>query len=116
MMEYIRKQKRSNMIQTKQEYFDLGDGQLYYETAGDGFPLVLSHAAFLDSRMFDDVWEPLARHFRVIRYDMRGYGRSSPAKGPLCRRADLARLLMHLGIERVTWLDAQRGRSARPDA
>lgn len=97
------------MIQTKQEYFDLGDGQLYYETAGDGFPLVLSHAAFLDSQMFDDIWKPLARHFRVIRYDMRGYGRSSPAKGPLCRRADLARLLMHLGVTRAHLVGCSNG-------
>jgi pimeloyl-ACP methyl ester carboxylesterase len=89
------------MIETRKEYFDLGDGQLYYETAGDGFPLVLSHAGFLDSRMFDALWEPLAQHFRVLRYDMRGYGRSSPVQGPLCRRADLDRLLTHLGVARA---------------
>jgi pimeloyl-ACP methyl ester carboxylesterase len=86
------------MMKTNQGYMDLSDGQIYYETAGDGFPLVLSHAAFLDSRMFDDVWEPLARHFHVIRYDMRGYGRSSPVNGPVSRRADLDRLFEHLGI------------------
>src|SRR5512134_2907252 len=97
------------MIQTKREYLDLGDGQLYYEMAGNGFPLVLSHAAFLDSRMFDDVWEPLARRFCVIRYDMRGYGRSSPASGPLCRRADLARLLVHLGIETAHLVGCSNG-------
>jgi pimeloyl-ACP methyl ester carboxylesterase len=79
----------------------LGNGQIYYETAGDGFPLVLSHAAFLDSRMFDAIWEPLARHFRVIRYDMRGFGKSSPVHGPVSRRADLQQLLKHLGITRA---------------
>ena len=45
------------MTQTDNGYLDLGDGQIYYETAGDGVPLLLSHAAFLDSRMFDDIWE-----------------------------------------------------------
>src|SRR5215208_6226011 len=89
------------MVQTKKEHLDLEDGQLYYETAGEGFPLVLSHAAFLDSRMFDALWEPLAQHFRVVRYDMRGYGQSSPAKEPLCRRADLGQLLKHLGVTRA---------------
>jgi pimeloyl-ACP methyl ester carboxylesterase len=98
MMEYIRKLKEHQMIQTKKEYLDVENGKLYYEIAGEGFPLVLSHAAFLDSRMFDALWEPLAQQFQVIRYDMRGCGRSSPAKGPLCRRADLDRLLTHLGI------------------
>ncbi len=86
------------MIKTTTGTFNLGDGQLYYETAGEGTPLVLSHAAFLDSRMFDAIWEPLAEHFRVIRYDMRGFGKSSPVTGPLCRRDDLNRLLTHLGV------------------
>ncbi len=86
------------MIQTKKGHLNLGDGQLYYETAGKGTPLVLSHAAFLDGRMFDAIWEPLAKHFRVIRYDMRGFGKSSPVTGPLCRRDDLDRLLTHLDV------------------
>lgn len=86
------------MIKTRNGYFDLEDGQLYYETAGEGMPLVLSHAAFLDSRMFDAAWEPLANHFHVIRYDMRGFGKSSPVTGPLCRRNDLVQLLNHLNV------------------
>ncbi|MHB8088420.1 MAG: alpha/beta fold hydrolase [Anaerolineaceae bacterium] len=86
------------MIETTKSYMDLGDGQLYFETAGVGMPLVFSHAAFLDSRMFDAVWEPLAKHFRVIRYDMRGFGKSSPVTGPLCRRTDLLQLLNHLDV------------------
>lgn len=86
------------MIKTTKSYLDLGDGQLYYETAGTGTPLVLGHAAFLDSRMFDAIWERLANHFRVIRYDMRGFGKSSPATGPLARRHDLDRLLTRLGV------------------
>jgi len=86
------------MIQIKKGHLDLGDGQLYYETAGKGMPLVLSHAAFLDSRMFDAVWEPLAQYFCLIRYDMRGFGQSSPVAGPLCRRDDLDRLLTHLEV------------------
>lgn len=97
------------MVETKKEYLDLEDGQLYYEVAGKGFPLVLSHAAFLDSRMFDALWKPLADHFRVIRYDMRGYGRSSPAQGPLCRRADLAQLLAHLGVTQAHLVGSSNG-------
>ncbi len=89
------------MIETKKSYLDLGDGQLYYETAGSGMPLILAHAAFLDSRMFDAIWEPLASRFRVIRYDMRGFGKSSPVTGPLCRRNDLDRLLTHLDLKDV---------------
>jgi 2-hydroxy-6-oxonona-2,4-dienedioate hydrolase len=86
------------MSNTEAGYFEFDGGRLYYESAGSGVPVVLSHAGFLDSRMFDGIWEPLARKYRVIRYDMRGFGKSDPVTGPVCRRDDLARLLDHLGI------------------
>jgi pimeloyl-ACP methyl ester carboxylesterase len=86
------------MSHTEEGYLEIDGGKLYYESAGDGIPVVLSHAGFLDSRMFDEIWEPLARHYRVIRYDMRGFGKSDPVTGPVCRRDDLVRLLDHLGI------------------
>ena len=97
------------MSKTTKGYFDLGDGQIYYETAGKGTPLVLSHAAFLDGRMFDTIWEPLAEQFRVIRYDMRGFGKSSPATGPLCRRNDLDRLLTHLNVDQAHLVGCSNG-------
>jgi pimeloyl-ACP methyl ester carboxylesterase len=97
------------MIETNKGYLDLEDGQLYYESAGAGMPLVLTHAAFLDCRMFDAIWEPLARHFKVVRYDMRGFGQSSPANGPVCRRADLDQLLNHLGLTRAHLVGCSMG-------
>jgi len=97
------------MSQTNKSFFEVEDGTLYYEQTGDGFPLVLSHAAFLDSRMFDGLVDLLAPHYRVIRYDMRGYGQSSPVKGPLCRRKDLASLLDHLGVTRAHLLGCSNG-------
>ena len=97
------------MKATSNGYMNLEDGQIYYEIAGDGFPLVLSHAAFLDSRMFDSIWEPLAQHFRVVRYDMRGYGRSSPVTGPIARRADLDQLLKYLDIPQAHFVGCSNG-------
>ncbi|NJM07170.1 alpha/beta hydrolase [Candidatus Gracilibacteria bacterium] len=85
-------------------YVDVGDGKLYYEVAGDGEPLVLSHAGFVDSRMWDDQWDAFAQHYRVIRFDMRGCGKSDRAEAPIVRRDDLYHLLKHLGIERATLL------------
>ncbi|MCW5853581.1 MAG: alpha/beta hydrolase, partial [Anaerolineae bacterium] len=52
------------------------DGQLYYEVAGEGPPLVLVHGFSLDTRMWDDQWAAFAGRHRVIRYDARGFGRS----------------------------------------
>lgn len=89
--------------------FDLGDGITHYETAGSGDPLVFSHAAFLDSSMFDAQFEAFAHHFMVIRYDMVGYGKSSAAVAPRSRRDDLRRLLGHLGIARAHLVGCSMG-------
>jgi pimeloyl-ACP methyl ester carboxylesterase len=97
------------MMDTNKDYLKLSDGQIYYETTGEGMPLVLSHTGFLDNRMFDGIWESLARHYRVIRYDMRGFGKSSPVTGPVCRRDDLARLMDHLGITNAHLMGCSMG-------
>lgn len=85
------------------------DGSIFYETAGTGEWVVLSHAGFLDSGMFDAIWARLAERYRVIRYDMRGYGRSSDVTGPVCRREDLRQLLNSLGIERAHFVGCSMG-------
>ena len=97
------------MIETTNGYVELEGGTLYYETIGTGTPVILSHAAFLDSRMFDAQWELLEEHFQVIRYDMRGFGKSSAAQGPLCRRADLRHLLDHLEIQQAHLVGCSNG-------
>jgi pimeloyl-ACP methyl ester carboxylesterase len=72
--------------------------RLYYEVAGSGEPVVLVHAFTLDTRMWDDQFELLARDFRVIRYDARGFGKSAPPKPgePYSNADDLMALLNHL--------------------
>lgn len=92
------------MIQTNSDYINVGDGQLYYEVAGAGTPLVLSHAGFVDSRMWDDQWNVFARSQRVIRFDMRGFGKSALGTTPIARRRDLEHLLQQLDIPRATLL------------
>lgn len=92
------------VTQTTRDTLDLGDGALYYEVAGEGEPLVLAHAGFVDSRMWDDQWDAFSQRYRTIRYDMRGFGRSSRLEAPIARRNDLYRLLEHLGIARAVLL------------
>ncbi|HEX2906912.1 MAG TPA: alpha/beta fold hydrolase [Phototrophicaceae bacterium] len=82
-------------------YVRINGGNIYYEMAGQGETLVLSHAGFVDSGMWDDQWTELTRHYRVIRYDLRGFGKSDPAAGPVSRRDDLLQLLNHLAVERA---------------
>jgi pimeloyl-ACP methyl ester carboxylesterase len=97
------------MGKTMTGYVDLDDGKLYYEMAGDGDTLVLGHAGFVDSRMWDTQWDAFTQKYRVIRFDMRGYGKSDPAERPRTRRDDLAHLLDHLHVERAALLGCSLG-------
>lgn len=92
------------MTQVTNGYVELDGGKLYYEVAGEGEPLVLAHAGFVDSRMWDDQWQAFSQHFRVIRFDLRGFGKSDPSETPVTRRDDLYRLLKHLNIKRAALL------------
>lgn len=62
----------------KTAYVDIGNGYLYYEEAGEGVPLIFVHGHSLDCRMWDRQFYVFARNYRTIRYDLRGYGKSSP--------------------------------------
>jgi 3-oxoadipate enol-lactonase len=73
--------------------------ELCYEVEGDGVPVVLVHGHALDARMWDDQVPALTDVARVVRYDARGFGRSSRDSGTSYSHADdLWRLLDHLGI------------------
>lgn len=71
---------------------------LYYEIAGDGPPIVFIHAGVADSRQWNNEFAAFAQGYRVMRYDMRGYGRSEPVAGEFRHLADLEALLDQLGV------------------
>ncbi len=80
---------------------EVNDTRLYYETAGQGHPLVFLHGGQLDGRMWDDQWETFAKHFRVIRYDVRGFGRSAVRTKLYSAVDDLCALLKFLKVEKA---------------
>ena len=54
-----------------------GGGHICYEEKGKGTPLILLHGHSLDMRMWDGQFDEFAKHYRTIRLDFRGYGKSS---------------------------------------
>jgi len=71
---------------------------IYYEVAGRGDPLVLIHAGVADSRQWNKEFALFQDSFRVLRYDMRGYGRSEPVDAEYSHMQDLSALLDYLHI------------------
>lgn len=74
--------------------------RLFYEMAGKGRTLVLVHGGLVDSRLWDDQFGEFAKHYRVIRYDLRGFGRSGYPTVPFSHVDDLYALLKFLKVER----------------
>jgi pimeloyl-ACP methyl ester carboxylesterase len=48
----------------------------YYEQAGEGPPLVFIHGAFSDARLWEPQWQYFSSQYQVLRYDLRGHGRT----------------------------------------
>ncbi len=51
------------------------------DSGGDGPPLLLSHGLLMSGRMFDAQVAALQAHYRCIRWDHRGQGRSADVSG-----------------------------------
>jgi len=88
---------------------DIEEASLYYEIAGEGPYLVLAHAGIADRRMWDDQFPVFAQHYRVIRYDRRGFGNSKMVRGPFSHRHDLYQLLKFFGVEQAHLLGCSMG-------
>jgi pimeloyl-ACP methyl ester carboxylesterase len=84
-------------------YCTVEHGSLYFETEGDGSPVVFIQGFGLNTRYWDAVLPLLAGEFQIVRYDRRGFGQSTfPLQGhPYSDYEDLRLLLDHLGLEQV---------------
>lgn len=82
---------------------------IYYEMLGQGHPLVLLHGGYMDRRMWDDQFFVLAERYHVVRYDIRGFGKSDLPQRPYADRDDLYALLNFLGIQRTYLLGLSLG-------
>ncbi len=84
--------------------------QLSAEIAGVGPPLVLIHGLASDRSAWDEVWLVLVRQRQVVRYDLRGFGRSVDAERRPFRHADdLAAVLDAFEIETADLVGVSMG-------
>ena len=87
-------------------------GDLYYEVAGEGPPLLLIAGFSGNTTGWLPVQPALARHFTLIMFDNRGAGRSCVPPGPytIAQMADDALVLLdHLGVDRAHVLGSSMG-------
>ena len=86
---------------TPSGFVEVEGGRLFHEVAGEGPGVVFVHPGLWDSRTWDGHFERFAERYRVLRYDLRGYGRSSrlePGR-PYSHVDDLVAVMDAVGME-----------------
>jgi 3-oxoadipate enol-lactonase len=74
--------------------------------------LMLSNSLGTNLHMWDDQVAPFTRHFRLVRYDRRGHGKSGVPKGPYSMERlgrDVLAVLDWLGIDKINWCGLSMG-------
>jgi hypothetical protein len=69
--------EKLNSVSADTGYVLVDGGKLFYELAGRGSNIVLLHDGMVNHEIWDEQFPQLATMYRVIRYDRRGYGKSS---------------------------------------
>jgi pimeloyl-ACP methyl ester carboxylesterase len=78
---------------------ELSGGTVWVEDRGtEGTPVLLLHPGWGDSTIWDGVIDHLPPTARVIRFDVRGYGRSPAATGPYTQVGDAIAILDRLDV------------------
>lgn len=83
-------------------WIDVPGARLAAEADGDGPPILLVHSAIVNRLSWDPVVPPLvAGGYRVIRYDMRGFGESTAEDAEFTAHEDVLAVADHFGVGRV---------------
>jgi pimeloyl-ACP methyl ester carboxylesterase len=85
------------------QYAEVNGINLYYETYGEGSPVVLLHGGLGSGEMFGPILPALTERHRIILVDLQGHGRTADVDRPLDVRTmadDVAALIDHLGLDR----------------
>lgn len=82
-------------------FLNLPGARIRYRDEGQGATVLLIHGWTLDLEIWEPQVQALRAAFRIIRYDRRGYGRSSGEPSIDQDVRDLGAILKHFGLERV---------------
>ena len=89
---------------TLEGHLDLRGTRLFYRLCGRGPALLLLHGWALDGEMWRDLQDRLARDYRVLVVDRRGYGRSTGQASIEREVGDLKVLCQRLGLRDIAVL------------
>ena len=86
---------------TVKDTLSFDGNQIYFETSGQGTPLVLIHGGGVDRGMWKKQVEFFSRKYRVITYDLRGHGQSGYSSNKFPDSKDLEVLMDSLHLPQI---------------
>jgi len=87
----------------------VGSDRLYYEEAGEGVTIVFVHDGLLHSVTWDYQFSFFADKYHVVRYDRRGYGKSTDPDKQYSSIEDLNEVFKQLKIEQAHLIGMSAG-------
>ena len=90
-------------------FIEVEGGRLYYEVEGSGHPLLMIHGGLGSLRMWDGQVPAFAEHYRVIRYDTRGFGRTETDDVEFRNQDDTRAVLDHFDVSSASVVGTSRG-------
>ncbi|WP_266168941.1 alpha/beta fold hydrolase [Dyella subtropica] len=96
-------------------WVEANGAHLHTELAGQGDAITMLHGFLVDSGQWDGEFAAFADTHRVLRYDLRGFGRSSMPEQPFSHHQDLAAVLDASGIQRTALLTCSGGAATAID-
>jgi pimeloyl-ACP methyl ester carboxylesterase len=95
----------------------INQAQLYYELVGTKTAPTLTfiHPGNTDCRIWQQQFSCLMKKYRVMRYDLRGHGRTMSSPGEYFYHEDLVHLLQGLNIEQTSLVGLGAGASIAID-
>jgi 3-oxoadipate enol-lactonase len=90
-------------------FIEVEGGRLYYEVEGSEHPLLMIHGGLGSLRMWDGQVPAFAEHYRVIRYDTRGFGRTETDDVAFRNQDDARAVLDHLDVSSAIVVGTSRG-------
>lgn len=99
-----------------ERFIEVPGGRLKVVVEGEGPPILLVHSAIVDLRSWDALVPFLVEAgYKVIRFDVRGYGASTTEDVDFSHRADLLAVLDAVGSDRAALVGNSRGASIALD-
>jgi 3-oxoadipate enol-lactonase len=90
-------------------YVNVGNDKIFYEAKGSGKVIIFIHDGMIHRETWDDQFAFFSKNYRAIRYDRRGYGKSSPSTSKYSNVEDLNTLFTFLHVDSACLVGASSG-------